>query len=80
MYKVTVKSSGKYHNVTLGARYCLTKHTAINLAVMFEDVECDYEVEKLVRLNTDIFCWSEGEVDEKFWKKVRKGLDKTIKA
>lgn len=76
MYRVIVKDSGKYHNVALGARYCLTKHTAINLAVMFDEVDCIYEVEKLVRLNKDIFYWSEGEVDEKFWEKVRKKLDK----
>lgn len=80
MYKVIVKSSGKYGNVAFGARYCLTKRTAINLAVMFDSVECDYEVEKFVRLNKDIFYWSDGEVDKKFWKKVKKRLDKTIKA
>ena len=76
MYRVIVKSSGKYGNVALGVRYCLTKHTAINLAVMFDDVECEYEVEKFIRLNEDIFCWSQGEVNEKFWEKVRKRLDK----
>ena len=80
MYRVIVKSSGKYGNVMLGKRYCLTKRTAINLSVMLDSVECEYEVEKFVRLNKDIFCWSQGEVDEKFWRKVRKGLDKTIKA
>lgn len=80
MYRVIVTSSGKYDNVALGARYCLTKRTAINLAVMFDDVECEYEVEKFVRLNKDIFYWSDGEVGKKFWEKVKKRLDKTIKA
>ena len=76
MYKVTVKSSGKYHNVALGERYCLTKRTAINMAVMFDLSECEYEVEKFVRLNEDVFCWSDGEVGEKFWEKVSERLDK----
>lgn len=76
MYKVTVKSSGKHHNVSLGARYCLTKRTAIDLSVMFDAVECEYEVEKFVCLGGDVFCWSDGEVDEKFWKEVSKRLDK----
>lgn len=76
MYKVTVKSSGKYHNVALGERYCLTKRTAINMAVMFDLSECEYDVEKFVRLNEDVFCWSEGEVGDKFWRKVWKRLDK----
>jgi hypothetical protein len=46
------------------------------MAVMFDSAECEYEVEKFVRLNEDIFCWSEGEVDDKFWRKVWKRLDK----
>lgn len=80
MYKVIIKDSGKYHNVMIGERYCLTKRTAIKLAVMLESVECDYRVAKLVRLYEDVFCWSEGEVEEKFWDKVEKKLDKTVKA
>ena len=80
MYRVIIKSSGKYHNVMMGTRYCLTKRSAINLAVTLDSVECDYSVEKFVRLYEDVFCWSEGEVEEKFWDKVEKKLDKTVKA
>ncbi len=76
MYRVIVRNSGKYHNVIMGTRYCLTKRPAVNLAVMLDSVECDYRVEKFVRLYEDVFCWSEGEVDKKFWYKVEKSLTK----
>jgi hypothetical protein len=46
------------------------------MAVIFDSAECEYDVEKFVRLNGDIFCWSEGEVGDKFWRKVWKRLDK----
>lgn len=74
MYRVVVKSRGKYNNVTLGARYCLTKRTAINLAVSFELVECEYDIEKFVRITGDIFAWSDG-IDEKIWEKISKALE-----
>ena len=74
MYRVVVKSRGKYNNVTLGARYCFTKRSTINLAVTFESFECGYEIEKLVRLHGDIFSWSNA-VDEKIWGKIHKALD-----
>lgn len=74
MYRVVVKSRGKYNNVSLGARYSLTQRSAIELAVMFDMDECDYEVEKFVRLSDDVFSWSD--VDEKFWEKFEKVLDR----
>ena len=76
MYKVTVKSRGKYNNVVLGARYCFTKRSAIDLAVTFANVECEFDVEKLTRLNRDIFCWSDSEVSEAFWDKFYKIIEK----
>ena len=74
MYKVTVNTRGKHDNVTLGARYCLTKRSAISLAVTFESCECEYDVEKFVRLHGDIFGWSDA-IDEKIWAKIEKALD-----
>lgn len=58
MYKVIVKSTGKYNNVALGARYCLTKRSANKLAKTFASCECIFEVYKLVRSHDDIFYWS----------------------
>ena len=74
MYRVVVISRGKYNNVTLGARYCLTKRTVIDLAVTFELRECEYDIEKFVRINKDIFCWSDA-IDEKIWEKIDKALE-----
>jgi hypothetical protein len=74
MYKVTIKTRGKDGNAALGARYCLTKRSAISLAVTFESFECEYDVEKFVRLHGDIFAWSDA-MDEDFWEKVYEALD-----
>ena len=74
MYRVVVKTRGKYNNVKLGARYCFTKRSAIDLAVTFESNECEYEVEKFVRLHGDIFSWSDA-IGENFWEKVDKALE-----
>ena len=65
--------------MVLGARYCLTKRTVIDLAVSFELVECEYEIEKFVRICKDIFCWSDG-IDEKIWEKISKALGNEIKS
>ena len=73
MYRVVVKNRGKHNNVKLGARYCLTKRSVIDLAVTFESFECDYEIEKLVRLHGDIFCWSDA-INEKIWDKIYETL------
>ena len=76
MYRVTVKSRGKYDNVTMGARYCLTKMSAIQLAALFAGSECDMTVEKWTRMHRDTFCWSEHEISEVFWDKVYKIVEK----
>jgi hypothetical protein len=75
MYKVTVKTRGKYNNAVLGARYCLTKRSAISLAVTFKSFECEYDVKKFVRLHGDIFGWSDT-IGKNFWEKVDEALDK----
>lgn len=74
MYRVVVKSRGKDNNVTLGARYCLTKHSVIDLAVTFESCECEYDIEKFVRIYKDIFCWSDA-IDERIWDKISEILE-----
>lgn len=79
MYRVVAKSRGKYNNVAMGARYCVTQRSAVKLAALFQASECDYAVEKFTRLHGDIFAWSESEISEKFWEKmwdiVEKDLD-----
>lgn len=74
MYRVVVKSRGKYNNVALGARYCLTRHSAINLAVSLESLECEFDIEKFIRIHRDIFTWSDTEVSEKIQDKFYETL------
>jgi len=59
MYRITVNTSGEYGNVALGARYCLTRKTAIKLANLY--FKCDYgiTIEKLICIHGDIFTWSD---------------------
>ena len=78
MYRVIVKTAGKYNNVVLGARYCFTKKSAARLMALFHISECDYEIEKLVRLNDDIFFWSKAEVSEKVWEKMWEIVEKNL--
>ena len=75
MYKVTIKSRGKYNNVVPGVRYCFTKRSVIELAVMFARVECEFDVEKFIRIHGDIFTWSNSGVSEKIWVKIYKTLE-----
>lgn len=77
MYRVVVTSRGKDNKVTLGARYCLTKRSVIDLAVSFELLECEYEIEKFVRIHGDIFAWSDA-IDEKIWEKIDEALDNEV--
>ncbi len=58
MYKVTVNTPGKYHNVTLGARYCFTRKSAIKLANLFLGDDCDITVARFIRCG-DAFVWSD---------------------
>jgi hypothetical protein len=75
MYKVTVKTRGKDGNAALGARYCFTKRSVVDLAVTFKVLECEFEVEKLTRLHGDIFSWSTADVSWKVWEKIEEALD-----
>ena len=77
MYRVVVKSRGKHNNVVLGERYCLTKRSVIDLAVSFELLECEYDIEKFVRIHGDIFAWSDA-IDEKIWEKISEALDNEV--
>ena len=70
MYRVVVKSRGKYNNAALGARYCFTKRSIVSLASQFMANECECSVEKFVRLNSDIFSWSEVEVGSDVWDRI----------
>lgn len=79
MYRIFVASSGKYHNVEIGGRYCFRKKTAKELIDLFLKSECQINVEKLIRLNGDIFAWSDCDkdkvldyFDKKLWKEVEK--------
>lgn len=78
MYKVTVKSRGKYNNVIMGARYCLTKRSAVRLTAMFIKNECYVAVEKWTRMHGDVFCWSESEIGKNFWDKVKSKICKIL--
>lgn len=75
MYRVVVKSRGKHNNASLGARYCFTKRSVIELAVTFTEFECEFEIEKLVRLHGDIFSWNAADVSEKIWDKIYETLE-----
>lgn len=75
MYRVVVKSRGKYNNTVLGARYCFTKRSVVELAALFTVLECEFEVEKLTHIHGDIFCWSTSEVSGKIWEKVEEALE-----
>ena len=75
MYRVVVKSRGKYNNVVLGSRYCLTRRSALNLAVSLESLECEFDVEKFIRIHSDVFAWSNYGVSEKIWNKIYEILE-----
>ena len=64
MYRINILSDGKYHNVTLGARYCLTKKSAKGMIDNFADAECDFTVEKFIRIHDDVFCFTDWDEDD----------------
>lgn len=70
MYKITVKTSGKYHNVVLGARYCLSKKEAISFAKLLLETDADFTIEKFVRLTGLMFAWSSSELSDKMISKI----------
>ena len=65
MYRINVLDPGKYHNVTVGYRYCFFKKSAKELIDLFLAYECAIKVEKLVRIYGDIFAWSESINEDK---------------
>ena len=75
MYRVVVKSKGKYNNAVLGARYCFRKRSVIELATTFAQNECEFDVEKFIRIHSDIFTWSDSGVSEKIWDKIYEILE-----
>ena len=75
MYRVVVKSKGKHNNAVMGARYCFTKRSVIKLVATFAQDECEFDVEKLIRIHSDIFAWSDSGVSEKIWDKIYEILE-----
>lgn len=64
MYRINVLDPGKFHNITVGYRYCFFKKSAKELIDLFLGDECAIKVEKLIRVTRDIFAWSEA-IDDK---------------
>ena len=77
MYRVVVKDSGKYDNVMLGARYCFRKKSAALLVALFTASECDFTIEKMIRISGDTFCWSNRNISKKIWDMANNMLDKS---
>ena len=77
MYRVVVKSKGKYHNVVPGTRYCFRKKSVACLIALFAECECDFTAEKLVRISGDTFCWSDSYISDKIWGMVDNMLGKS---
>ena len=65
MYRITVKSTGKYDNAVIGVRYCFFKKSAKDLIDTFASCNCDFTVDKLIRLHSDVFSWSDYEDGDK---------------
>lgn len=59
MYRVCVLTSGKYHNVVKGNRYCLSRKMALDLANLFKGSLCDVEIARLV-YSQGVFYWTTG--------------------
>ena len=77
MYRVVVKSKGKYGNVVPRARYCFRKKSAAGLIATFTECDCDFAIEQLIRIHGDVFCWSDNDISEKIWGMVENMLDKS---
>ena len=54
MYKVDVKSEGKYNGVVLGERYIFSKRNAKRTIALFLDQGCEIEVTKFLKCGG---CW-----------------------
>lgn len=59
MYKVEIKSRGKYGNWELGERYILGKRNAEKVIKLALDDNCEIVVERLICCGLGIFCWSD---------------------
>lgn len=66
MYRVCVLSTGKYHNVVVGNRYCFSRKHAVELANMFADKDCILGVQKFARIGS-CFIWAEAEDITRIW-------------
>ena len=65
MYRINVITDGKYHNVIPGYRYCLRKKDAFRLIDDFFEANCNFEVEKFIRIHSTVFCWSNCDEEDK---------------
>lgn len=61
MYRITVTTTGKYHNVVTGTRYCFSKKSIKEMVDLFSESKCVFNVEKLVWIFPDVFVWSNHE-------------------
>ena len=65
MYRINVLDGGKYNNVKLGFRYCITKKSAKSLIDTFSNSDCNFTVEKFIRIHQDIFAWTDDDEKDK---------------
>ena len=77
MYRVIVKDSGRYGNVTPGAWYCFRKKSVALLIALFTECDCDFTVEQFIRIHGDTFYRSDSVISEKIWNMVNNILDKS---
>jgi hypothetical protein len=75
MYRIHIVTTGKYHNVNIGYRYCLTKKTIKNLIKDCDNWGCEFLVERFIHIQKDIFAWSEDlptDVEDLIWEVYNK--------
>lgn len=70
MYKITILTSGKYHNVVKGARYCFFRVHAQKFINSLVENECEFELQKFVHCADGVFAWTE------IFEELEKMLDK----
>lgn len=73
MYKIEVKSTGKYNNAMLGARYALSKRVAKKTINLFISNDCVIQVTKLIKCGG---CWVWSDDHDLYggiWEHERKG-------
>ncbi len=58
-YRITINSSGMYHNFMLGERFFTTHKDAFDFIKQAEENEAYYKVEKWVKYCPHIYGWSE---------------------